>query len=207
VNAILEAQETERSRIARELHDETGSALTSVLLGLAAIDGAATLPEAHQASTALREIARETLENVGRLAFALRPSALDEFGLVPALKDLSSGLEERGGPKIELEADVPAGKRLPARLETAIFRITQEALTNVVKHSEATSVHIIFACGERSVVLTVGDDGRGFSEAQGASGGLGLVGMRERVASVNGVLAIESKPGEGTRIKVEIPLA
>jgi len=207
VDAIFEAQEAERSRIARELHDETGSALTAVLLGLAAIDAAPTLPEVHQASAALREIARGTLENVGRLAFELRPSGLDEFGLVPALKDLSSGLEEQGGPKIELDADLPDGKRLPAKLETAIFRITQEALTNVVKHAEATSVHIIFACRERSVVLTVGDDGHGFSQAQGAGGGLGLVGMRERVASVNGVLAIESKPGDGTRIKVEIPLA
>jgi signal transduction histidine kinase len=207
VDAILEAQEAERSRIARELHDETGSALTAVLLGLAAIDAATTLPEAHQASTALRETARETLENVGRLAFALRPSALDEFGLVPALKDLSASLEEQGGPKIEVEVDLPAGARLPAKLETAVFRITQEALTNVVKHAEAKTVHIIFACRERSVVLTVEDDGRGFSRAQVAGAGLGLVGMRERVASVNGALDIESKRGAGTRLTVEIPLA
>jgi signal transduction histidine kinase len=207
VNAILEAQEAERSRIARELHDETGSALTAVLLGLAAIDAAATLPEAHEASTALQETARSTLENVGRLAFGLRPAALDEFGLVPALKDLSGRLEEQGGPKIELEVDLPAGKRLPAKLETAVFRITQEALTNVVKHAEAKTVHIIFACRERSIVLRVQDDGRGFSRAKAAGGGLGLVGMRERVASVNGALDIESKPGAGTRLTVEIPLA
>ena len=90
VDAILEAQEAERSRIARELHDETGSALTAVLLGLAAIDGAATLPEAREASAALRKNASSALENVGRLAFALRPPALDEFGLAPALKDLIS---------------------------------------------------------------------------------------------------------------------
>jgi signal transduction histidine kinase len=206
VDAILEAQEAERSRIARELHDETGSALTAVLLGLAAIDAAATLPEAHQASTALRETARGTLENVGRLAFALRPAALDEFGLVPALKDLSGSLEEQGGPTIELDLDLPAGKRFPAKLETAVFRITQEALTNVVKHAEAKAVHIIFACRERSVVLTIEDDGRGFSPAQVAGGGLGLLGMRERVASVNGALDIESKRGAGTRLMVEIPL-
>jgi signal transduction histidine kinase len=206
VDAILEAQEAERSRIARELHDETGSALTAVLLGLAAIDAAATLPEAHQASTALRETARGTLEKVGRLAFALRPAALDEFGLVPALKDLSGSLEEQGGPKIELDLDLPAGKRLSTKLETAVFRITQEALTNVVKHAEAKTVHIIFACRERSVVLRIEDDGRGFSPAQVGGGGLGLVGMRERVASVNGALDIESKRGAGTRLTVEIPL-
>jgi signal transduction histidine kinase len=207
VDAILEAQEAERSRIARELHDETGSALTAVLLGLAAIDAATTLPEAHQASTALRATARSTLENIGRLAFALRPSALDELGLVPALKDLSGGLEEQGGPKVELELDdLPPGRRLPPKLETAIFRITQEALTNVVKHAEATSVHIGLASPERSVVLTIEDDGRGFAREQVTGGGLGLVGIRERVASVNGALEIESKRGAGTRLSVEIPL-
>jgi signal transduction histidine kinase len=207
VDAILEAQEAERSRIARELHDETGSALTAVLLGLAAIDAAATLPEAHEASKALQVTARGTLENVGRLAFALRPAALDEFGLIPALKDFCGSLEEQGGPKIKLDLELPAGKRLPAKLETAVFRITQEALTNVVKHAEAKTVHIIFACRERSVVLRIEDDGGGFSPAQVAGGGLGLVGMRERVASVNGALDIESKRGAGTRIMVEIPLA
>jgi signal transduction histidine kinase len=206
VDAILEAQEAERSRIARELHDETGSALTSVLLGLAAIDAAATLPEARQASAALRSKARSALENVGRLAFAIRPPALDEFGLAPALKDLSGRLEEQGGPKVELEIDLPAGARLPSKLETTIFRITQEALTNVVKHAEATTARVAIAYRERSVVLTVEDDGRGFSEGRQADGGFGLVGMRERVASVNGALHIESKSGAGTRLAVELPL-
>ena len=206
VDAILEAQEAERSRIAWELHDETGSALTALLLGLAAIDGAATLPEARQASTALRQNARSTLENVGRLAFALRPPALDEFGLVSALKALGGGLEEQGGPRVELEVDLPAGARLPAKLETAIFRITQEALTNVVKHAKAETVRITFARRERSVVLEVEDDGRGFSRARSAGDGFGLIGMRERVASVNGAVEIESTRGAGTRLKVEIPV-
>jgi signal transduction histidine kinase len=206
VDAILEAQESERGRIARELHDETGSALTGFLLGLAAIDGAATLPEARQALSDLRESARTTFENVGRLAFSLRPAALDEFGLGPALKALSGSLEDQGGPKVALEVDLPAGTRLPAKLETAVFRITQEALTNVVKHAEANTVLISFACRERSVVLAIEDDGRGFSVPQTSGNGFGLVGMRERVASVNGALDIESKPGAGTRLRVEIPL-
>jgi signal transduction histidine kinase len=206
MDTILEAQEAERSRIARELHDETGAALTAILLGLAAIDEAATPPEARQASAALRKDASSALENVGRLAFALRPPALDAFGLAPALRDLSSVLEERGGPKVDLQIDLPADKRLPAKLETAIFRITQEALTNVVKHADAETVRITFALGERSVLLAVEDDGRGFSPALGGGGGFGLVGMRERVASVNGALDIESKRGAGTRLAVEIPL-
>jgi signal transduction histidine kinase len=207
VDAILEAHEVERSRIARELHDETGSALTAVLLGLTSIDEATTLPEARQASTALRKTARSTLENVGRMAFELRPSALDEFGLYPALKDLGGGLEEQGGPQVTLKADLPTGERLPAKVETALFRITQEALTNVVKHAEAKTVQITLARRERSVVLTFEDDGRGFSRAQVPSGRLGLVGMRERIASVNGALEIESKRGAGTRLTVEIPLS
>jgi signal transduction histidine kinase len=207
VDAILEAQEAERSRIARELHDETGSALTAVLLGLTAIDGAATLTEARGASAALRKNASSALENVGRLAFALRPPALDEFGLAPALKDLSGRLEGRGGPKVKLEIDLPAGRRLPSKLETAVFRITQEALTNVVKHADATTVRITLECRERSVVLTVEDDGRGFSQGRQADGGFGLVGMRERVASVNGALHIESKTGAGTRLAAELPLS
>jgi signal transduction histidine kinase len=206
VDAILDAQEAERRRIAQELHDETGSALTAFLLGLAAIDGAATLAEARRASSALQTNARSTLENVGRLAFSLRPAALDELGLAPALRDLTGGLEEQGGPRVALELDLPADRRLPAKLETAIFRITQEALTNVVKHAQAKTVRITCARGERSVVLAVEDDGCGFFQARDFGGGFGLVGMRERIASVNGSLEIESTPGAGTRITVEIPL-
>ena len=206
VDSILEAQELERARIARELHDETGSALTAVLLGLTAIDGAATLEEARQASAQLRETAKNMLENVARMAFDLRPSGLDEFGLFSALRGLGGGLEERGGPKVELTLDLPTGERLPARVETALFRVTQEALTNVVKHAEASVVRLGLELREQSVVLTVEDDGRGFSRAQGADGGFGLVGMRERIASLNGALDIESECGAGTRLTIEIPL-
>jgi signal transduction histidine kinase len=206
VDTILEAQESERSRIARELHDETGSALTAILLGLAAIDEAATLAEARQASAALRKNASSALENVGRQAFALRPPALDALGLAPALGELSSVLEGRGGPKVELQINLPPDTRLPAKLETAIFRITQEALTNVVKHADAETVRITFEFGERSVLLAVEDDGQGFSQTREPDDGFGLIGMRERVASVNGSLEIESEPGAGTRIAAEIPL-
>jgi signal transduction histidine kinase len=206
VDAILEAQETERSRIARELHDETGAALTAILLDLKAIDGAATLPDVRHASEALRQNARSALANVGRLAFSLRPAALDELGLAPALKDLSERLEERGGPKVELEIHLPAGMRLPAKLETAIFRITQEALTNVVKHAEAKTVRVTLAHRKRSVTLTVEDDGHGFSQTRGADDGFGLIGIRERVASVNGALDIDSESGTGTRLAIELPL-
>jgi signal transduction histidine kinase len=207
LHAILDAQEAERGRIARELHDETGSALSAVLLGLTAIDRAATLPEARQASADLRETARTTLENVARMAVELRPPTLDQFGLVPALEELGCGLEERGGPKVELEVDLATAERLPAKVETALFRIAQEALTNVVKHADAKTVHITFARLERSAVLTIDDDGRGLARPHVARDQFGLVGMRERTASLNGALDIESKPDAGTRLRVEIPLS
>ena len=205
VDAIIEGQEAERSRIARELHDETGSALTAFLLGLAAIDEAATLEDARAATTALRKNVRNALQNVGRLAFALRPPVLDEFGLVPALRDLSGGVEDQGGPRVQLDVDLPNGMRLPPKLETAIFRSTQEALTNVVKHARANSVRIALAFRDRSVTLTVEDDGRGFAPEQTPTAGFGLVGMRERVASANGTLRIESSPAAGTRLTIELP--
>ena len=205
LHAILEAEEAERSRIARELHDQTGSALSGILLGLTAIDRATTLREARRASAALQGTARITLENVGRLAFALRPSMLDDFGLAPALKALGAALEEQGGPEVQLKVDHANAERLPARVETALYRITQEALTNVVKHADAKTVRITFVREERSVVLTIDDDGCGFTRAQVPGDGFGLVGMRERTASVNGTLDIESKPGAGTRLMVEIP--
>ena len=206
VDAILEAQEVERSRIAGELHDEAGSALTAFLLGLAAIGEASTLSEARQAATALRENARRALENVGRLALALRPPALDEFGLASALHDLGENIEQQGGPAVELQIDL-AERRLAPKLETAIFRITQEALTNIVKHAEATAVQISLTARDRSIILEVEDDGLGFSRDQEAGSGFGLVGMRERVASFNGAFILHSERGAGTRLVVEIPLA
>jgi signal transduction histidine kinase len=206
-NAILEAEEAERKRIARELHDETGSALSGILLSLTAIDRAATLREARQASAALQETARTMLEHVGRLAFDLRPSTLDDFGLGPALEASGAGLEGQGGPEVKLNVGLAAGERLPTRVETALFRITQEALTNVVKHADAKIVHITFSRQERSVVLTIDDDGCGFSRAQVPSHRFGLIGMRERTASVNGALDIESQRGSGTRLTVEIPIS
>jgi signal transduction histidine kinase len=119
---------------------------------------------------------------------------------------LGAGLEEQGGPEVKLNVGLAAGERLPTRVETALFRITQEALTNVVKHADADTVRVTFARRERSVVLAVEDDGRGFSRAQSPGDGFGLVGMRERVASVNGAIEIESRPGAGTRLTVEIPV-
>ena len=119
---------------------------------------------------------------------------------------MGKGLEEQGGPEVKLKVDLATAERLPASVETALFRITQEALTNVVKHADAKTVHITFARQERFVVLTIDDDGCGFPRARVPGDRFGLVGMRERTASVNGALDIESERGSGTRLTVEIPL-
>ena len=136
------AQELERRRLARELHDETGQALTSILLGLKAVEDARTTDAARQAAAALRELVVETLQDVRRLAVELRPKALDDFGLVPALERLTDTFAEQTGHRGRLRA--PArDERLPAEVETALYRIVQEALTNVVKHArrdDASSV-------------------------------------------------------------------
>ena len=130
---VVAAQELERRRLARELHDETGQALTSILLGLKQLDGA----EAPEAVAALRELVVATLQDVRRLAVELRPKVLDDFGLVPALERLTQGFGEQTGIAVDLEAGAIA-ERLPLEVETAIYRIVQEALTNVVKHARAS---------------------------------------------------------------------
>jgi signal transduction histidine kinase len=198
---VVAAQELERKHLARELHDETGQALTSILLGLKAVEDVGE-PEAV---AGLRQLIVDTLQNVRRLAVELRPAALDDFGLAPALERLASTFGEQTGIEVDLEANV-GSERLPAEVETALYRIVQEALTNIVKHAGATRVSILLARKDGSITAVIEDDGRGF-EAEGVGdGGLGLVGMRERVGLLNGRFQIESTEGAGTTLVAEVPL-
>ena len=138
----VQAQEVERRRLARELHDETGQALTSILLGLSAVERAQSAEEAHAAAATVRELVVETLQSVRRLAVELRPSALDDFGLEPALRRLGQTVRE--GSSIDVQVEARLGeRRLPADVETALYRIVQEALTNVIKHAQAERVSIV----------------------------------------------------------------
>jgi signal transduction histidine kinase len=202
---VVEAQELERRRLARELHDETGGALTTILLGLKRVEDAATKEAAAKATTELREEIVQTLQAVRRLAVELRPKALDDFGLVPALERLAEAFGGESGLKVDVEANV-GDTRLPAEVETALYRIAQEALTNVAKHAGAEHVSVVVTRRDGSVNVVVEDDGRGFG-ARGSDGdGLGLVGMKERVGLLGGRLAIESTEGSGTTIVAEVPL-
>ena len=203
VRRVVEAQELERARLARELHDETGQALASILLGLRSLEQSIDDETARARVASVRELAVSTLHDVRRLAVELRPAALDDFGLDAAIERLADTY--RGGVETRVDLELRLGStRLPPDVETTLYRIVQEALTNITKHAGATRVSILLSRSERSAILVVEDDGVGFDEAT-SSTGLGLTGMRERVALVGGRLRVES--GEaGTTIAVEIPL-
>ena len=162
---VVEAQELERRRLARELHDQTGQELTSVLLGLKAVEEARSDEERAEALAAVREQVVETLHDVRRLAVELRPKALDDFGLVAALEHLRDTFSEQTGMRVDLEANV--GDRLPSDVETALYRIVQEALTNIVKHAQARAVSIVLARSGRAITAVIEDDGRGFTPGGG----------------------------------------
>ena len=200
---VLDAQELERRRLALELHDETGQALTSILLGLTAVRDAPDAEAARAAEADLRELVVSALQNVRSLAVELRPSTLDDFGLVPALERLGSNLAERSG--LDVSVDVSLPDRLAPDAETTLYRFVQEALTNVVKHADAKHVHVVLSRREGGVNALVEDDGKGFEPRHARSDGLGLVGMRERLALLGGTLAIESKPGGGTSLLAFVP--
>jgi signal transduction histidine kinase len=201
VRSLLEGQEMERRRLARELHDETGQALASILLGLKTLER----DLGEQPLSVIRELVDSALGDVRRLTVELRPPALDDFGLGAALERLASVMGERSPFTLDVNVAVPAGV-LPAEHETAIYRIVQEALTNVVKHAGAKHVSIVVASSEKSVRAVVEDDGTGFVPGTVREHALGLVGMRERAQLLGGRLEVESSPGSGTTILVELPL-
>ena len=204
VRRVVAAQEEERRRLALELHDETGQALTSILLGLKAIGGAKSKEDAERAEADVRTLVVQALQDVRALAVELRPSALDDFGLGPAVERLAQTFGERSGIRTTVETHL--GERLPPELETTLYRVVQEALSNVVKHAAAEHVSIVLSQRGSSVAATIDDDGAGFDEAEVRADALGLTGMRERLALVGGALEIESTPGRGTTVAAQVPV-
>lgn len=207
----IAAQEDERRRIARELHDETGQAMTSLLVALKVMEGARTLEQARALAAELRGLVSETLESVRDLAFELRPAALDDLGLVPALRRYVSAQAARFGFRADFVAAGFEDMRLPREIESTLYRIVQEALTNIARHAKATRASVLLERRPDAIVLLIEDDGMGFDPARvmGESAtreSLGLYGMEERASLVGGRFMIESSPGAGTTISVEIPL-
>jgi two-component system, NarL family, sensor histidine kinase DevS len=201
---VVTGQEVERRRLARELHDETGQALTSILLGLKAVEDAPDAESMRAAAAELRGLVVATLQDVRRLAVELRPKVLDDFGLVAALERLVETVSERSGIEIHLEARL-GPDRLPELVETTLYRLVQEALTNVVKHAQARRVSVLLVRRAGSVTAVVEDDGVGFDAEAARPDGLGLPGMQERVGLLEGLLRVESSP-TGTTVAAEVPL-
>ena len=211
----IAAQEEERQHIARELHDQIGQALTSILVLLRALeaesDGAEGVVVDPVRWKDLKAIVADTLESVHELALELRPSVLDDLGLVPAVQRAVRIYQKRHGLVIDFEAVGLEGVRLPPAVETALYRIAQEALTNIIQHACVSRGSLLLAVRAGIVTLIVEDNGCGFDTDRLVHGPmdehwLGLSGMRERSALLGGRLTIESAPGSGTTVFVEIPV-
>ena len=208
---IINAQEQERQRIARELHDETSQVLTSLMISLAVLEESIESPEARERIADTRALAHSTLRAIRSLSIDLRPSALDDLGLLPALRWYVKEYQK----KCSIEVDFRSSglkERLPAEMETALYRIVQECLTNTARHANARKVHITLKETKNAVKAIIKDDGDGFDyealvKNPGQERGLGLAGMQERAVLLDGILNISSVPGKGTAVEVSIPFA
>lgn len=212
LHRTLTAQEGERKRIARELHDGLGQYLTALRLGFNGIESACAGDRAaQQRMTELKRLAGDLGRELNRMAWELRPMALDDLGLRRAVTQYLEEWAERSRLQIELEVKLD-DRRLPQAVETALFRVLQEAITNVMKHADANRVSVILEAADDMVRLIVEDDGRGFDLDTGADEQalgirhLGLLGVRERLALVGGSLEVESPAQGGTTIYVCIPV-
>jgi signal transduction histidine kinase len=205
---LVALQEQERKNLSRELHDRAGQAMTALNLGLAALKRECDLsPEYEARIEELLQTANHVMEDLHQLAVSLRPVALDRYGLLPALEQLVAAFRKQNGTEVEIVTSGLDGARLPDEVETALYRIVQESLTNITRHAQAGRVGIILSRFDDRIRLIVEDDGRGFDVSDAMQKGrLGLVGMRERAEMVGGVLTIESAPGRGTTLIVEAPV-
>ena len=206
---LVEIQENEREHIARELHDEAGQALSSLKLGLGRLQQSADCPESIQVRLqSLKDVADSVLEELHRLAMDLRPVALDRLGLIPALEQYIRQLDSQQ-PAIHFKAVGFDETRLPRDTETSIYRIVQEAITNVLRHAQASYIGVMLergASGKAFVKAFIEDDGVGFDSSQvDVTSHMGLAGMQERAEMLGGSLIVESSAGLGTSIIVEVP--
>ncbi|GED71520.1 histidine kinase [Brevibacillus reuszeri] len=203
----IQAQEEERKRISRELHDGVGQALYSILVGLNVVGQGNLSDPIRQHVTDLLHMTSKAMEEVKRMALELRPSALDDLGLLPALRSLMKRVEKSFNIQVELHTQ-GTRRRYPAAMETALYRIVQEAMTNTAKYAQASQLGIVFEDREKEILVTVVDDGIGFEvdKALHTGKGLGVFGMKERAQLLGGTVDIRSAPNEGTTVIVRIPL-
>jgi signal transduction histidine kinase len=204
---LMQAQEEERLHLSRELHDESGQLLAGLMVHLGLLERDANDPVTVQKALAdLQSITGQLQSNLHQLAIDLRPASLDHLGLVTALQQYARDFSRQYGIEVEFEAVGMQSARLPVEVETALFRIVQESLTNVVLHARASRVDVLVSQRVGRVVATIEDNGIGFLPGSPPlEDHLGLFGMRERVEMLNGRFTLESSPGRGTTVNVEIP--
>jgi PAS domain S-box-containing protein len=209
---LMKAQEEERARLSRELHDEIGQALTAMSINLAEIERrlpAELQPSIRERLAEASALVEQTSQRISAMALDLRPMLLDDLGLIPATRWYVNRYSERTGIDVRMEV-IGLEERLDPEVETTLYRVAQEALTNVARHADASHVHLRLERKPGSVAALIEDDGCGFETAKLAEDaferGAGLVGMQERVALLGGAFTIQSSRGEGTRLSVEIPL-
>jgi len=206
---VISAEDDERRRLARELHDETGQSLTTLLVGLRSIADITELTKARMVAKRLREVAAHTVDDVGRLARGLHPAVLDDKGLVAAMRRHVSDFAKAMGVVVDLRVKSSIPRRLAPLVESTMYRILQESLTNVARHAQARVVGVVLKHENTVLELVIRDDGVGFDPAAALSeaSGLGLHGMQERVALLGGSVQIASRRGHGTSIRARIPAA
>ncbi|HVN03600.1 MAG TPA: ATP-binding protein [Bryobacteraceae bacterium] len=198
---MLEDQESTARRFSHELHDELGQSLTALKANLGAL-GMDGVSDRARVEDCLK-LVDESIGNVRQMSQLLRPTILDDFGLEAGLRWLTEGFTHRTGIQVEFQSNISG--RLPDETETHLFRLTQEALTNVARHSAAHAVSVTLDAQGAQVRLTIRDDGRGLPPAGGRPHGMGMIGMRARARSVGGDLTVHSKPGQGVEIQVRVP--
>ena len=206
---VLSAQEDERRRISRELHDDTAQSLTSLALVLKTIEDTENHPALKEQLRDVRREVEQSIEGVRRLARDLRPSTLDDLGLSAAVDWYVQALSQRAQFTVRYRSDL-GDARLPEAIELALYRIAQESFTNVVKHARASEVRVLLTRTPATVVLRISDDGVGLPAAQDGrpdASGVGLYGMRERAELIGGRLSLRSRPGRGVEIEADAPLS
>jgi len=206
------AQEAERRRIARDLHDSLGQSLTSLLVGLRTIEESSLDQKVIEQVQVLRRIGADTHDEVRRLARGLRPSLLDDLGLLPALERYLDEIAATQHLPTELNQNCKTTERLPGEVETAAYRIVQEAVTNGIRHGGATHVRVEMQCSPNQLTISIHDDGKGFDVASAmkainSSSPFGLLSLQERAFLLGGEARIVSSPDAGTMVQVNIPLA
>jgi signal transduction histidine kinase len=196
---VLQVQEEERRSLARELHDEVGQSLSALLVDL----GGAAAAQPQGQLDAAKRLAESTLASIRNICLLLRPSMLDDLGLIPALHWQARETTRRSGIPVRLIAE-DSDLAVSEAYRTAVYRVVQEALQNVARHSAASEAQIMVREEGSRLLIVVQDDGKGFEP--NCTKGLGLLGMQERVAHLNGILRVESAPGRGTVLQIELPV-